>query len=291
MPSKSNAFYPRIVRATALGLAISFAAASSAFSDVTLRFGAYTADKPTEVVKQFKPILDYIAQDMTARLGEPVTIRIVIAKNYQKGIENLATGVVDISRFGPASYVTAKQMEPDIGILAMETKKGKKTFKGIIAVREDSDISSVVDLKGRSFAFGDPLSTIGRYLAQDYLMKAGIKSVDLDGFEYLYRHDRVGTAVGQGSFDAGALKSSTFKKLVQKQVPIRSLAEFDNVTKPWLHRAGLDGSVVEALKAVFLAIDDPEVLESFSKSGFVAGSDQDFQIIRDAMARAEYFGG
>lgn len=291
MRSKFSPDTARLARAAALGLAISIAATTSALSDITLKFGAYTADKPTEVVKQFKPFLDYVAQKMTEKLGEPVTIRIVVAKSYEKGIENLANGDVDISRFGPASYVTAKKMEPGIGILAMETKKGKKTFKGIIAVKEDSDIKSVVDLKGRSFAFGDPLSTIGRYLAQDYLMKAGIKSGDLDKFDYLFRHDRVGTAVGQGSFDAGALKSSTFKKLVQKQVPIRSLAEFDNVTKPWLHRAGLDGTVVEALKAVFLAIDDPDILKAFSKSGFVEGSDEDYQIIRDAMARAEYFGG
>jgi len=291
MPTAPRHLSKAALKAAALGLAVSFASATAALSDITLKFGAYTADKPTEVVKQFKPFLDYIATAMSDKLDEPVSFKIVIAKSYEQGNLNLTSGAVDISRFGPASYVTAKDIEPDIGIVAMETKNGEKTFKGVIAVHAENPIGSVDELAGKSFAFGDPLSTIGRYLAQDQLLQSGIEAGDLSGFDYLLRHDRVGAAVGQGSFDAGALKSSTFKNLVDKGVPIRALADFDNVTKPWLHRADLDPRIVDAMQAVFLEISDPDVLKSMSKSGFVLGSDEDYQVIRDAMSRSTYFGG
>lgn len=71
-------------------------------------------------------------------------------------------------------------------------------------------------LRGQTFAFGDERSTIGRYLSQLLLVQHGIRADELLSYEYLGRHDRVGTAVGAGQFDAGALKESTFRKLKKK---------------------------------------------------------------------------
>ena len=59
---------------------------------------------------------------------------------------------------------------------------------------------------------------------------------------------KLGTAVGAGLFDAGALNESTFNKLVKKGVPIRELARFTNVTKPWIARAGLSDRIFNALQ-------------------------------------------
>lgn len=264
---------------------------TAAWADVELIFGTYTADKATETVKKFKPVLTTIASEMTTVMGEPVTIKLKITNDYTQGIKQLADGSVDISRFGPASYVTAKDMNPGIGIVAMELSNGKKVFSGVIAVHKDSDIDAVEDLKGRSFAFGDSLSTIGRYLAQERLLAAGISAENLSNFDFLGRHDRVGSAVGNKDFDAGALKSSTFKKLVAKQVPIRVLAEFDNVTKPWIVRSGLDPRTVAALRHVLTDPKNAEALKSASKYGFTTGTDAEYDIIRDAMKTSENFGG
>ncbi len=281
---------PNAVRKICVGLSLltlpSFAAA-----DIELTFGAYTADKPTEVVKQFKPILTYLEQDLTERLGEPVTFKMRIARTYEAGLDDLVAGHVDLARFGPASYVLAKDRDPKIGIVAMETKKGGKTFPGVIAIHNSSEIQTLSDLKDHSFAFGDASSTIGRFLAQEQLLQVGITSEQLSDFEYLGRHDRVGTAVGQGTFDAGALKQSTFLKLQESGVPIKALIEFSNVTKPWLHSSTVDVNVVDALHQSMLAIQDQTILEAFSKSGFVAGSDDDYAPIRAAMSVSEDFGG
>ena len=53
----------------------------------------------------------------------------------------------------------------------------------------------------KSFAFGNELSTIGRYLAQQYLMQHGIHEKDLSHYKYLGRHDRVGTAVANKALE------------------------------------------------------------------------------------------
>ena len=49
-----------------------------------------------------------------------------ISPSYEKAIGKLANGEVDFARFGPASYVLAKEQRPGITLIAMESKKGKK---------------------------------------------------------------------------------------------------------------------------------------------------------------------
>ncbi|WP_371170244.1 PhnD/SsuA/transferrin family substrate-binding protein [Aliiroseovarius sp. 2305UL8-7] len=263
--------------------------ATPATAEIQLVFGTYAADKPTATVKKYKPFLNYLAREMSVILGDDVKIRMKIAKDYEAGIDHLARGDVDFARFGPASYITVFERDSGIKIVAMESKKGKKRFKGVIAVQADSNIQSLSDLAHQSFAFGDPLSTIGRYLAQSHLIDAGITSRELSGYEFLGRHDLVGTAVGAGRYKAGALKESTFKKLVEAGVPIRVLFEFDNVTKPWLAASNMDPKVLLAMRQAMLATTDPDVLDSIAKDGFVEGSDADYDFVRSAMKHSAGF--
>ncbi len=263
--------------------------ATPATADVNLVFGTYAADKPTDTVKMYRPFLQYLAQEMTEILGEQVDIKMRITKDYDTSIEHLASGDVDFSRFGPASYVTVFEKNSDIQIIALESNNGSKRFKGIIAVHADSTIRSLSELRNKSFAFGDQLSTIGRYLAQSHLLNAGISSKELSGYDYLGRHDRVGAAVGTGRFTAGALKESTLIKLVRFGVPIRPLFEFENVTKPWLAAAGMDPNVFAAIQQVMLELKDAELLGEIAEDGFLEGSDADYDIIRQAMKHSSIF--
>jgi phosphonate transport system substrate-binding protein len=268
-------------------LALAFLAAvvigNSAQAEVTLNFGVYATDSRADVEKQFRPALAALEMDLTDRLGETVTINLKISPTYEGGLEDLVLGRVDFTRLGPASYVLGKDRQPDLSILAIESKDGAKTFNGIICVAMDSDIGSVAQLRGKSFAFGDDQSTIGRYLSQLYLVENGIHAKDLSGYEYLGRHDKVGIAVGRGEFDAGALKQSTFNKLVKKGVPIRVLVTFPNVTKPWVGRSGLDSRIHDALQAALLEMNDAKAFKALKVDGMLPGSDEDFSAIRQSI--------
>ncbi|MBE1285822.1 MAG: PhnD/SsuA/transferrin family substrate-binding protein [Rhodobacteraceae bacterium] len=263
--------------------------ASPASAERVLLFGTYTADKPTETVRKYGPFLAFLSEKLSDELGEPIRIKMKIDKDYDAAIENLAIGAVDFARFGPASYVTVKGMNPGVQIIAMESRKGQKRFNGVVAVHNDSTIDSLSDLSGQSFAFGDELSTIGRYLAQSHLLDAGINSSELSSFQYLGRHDIVGEAVGAGKFTAGALKESTFEKLVGKGVPIKALIKFDNVTKPWLASSTLSPEIAEHLSSIMLDDANYEAVKSVAKSGFLAGSDADYDFVRRAMAHSQAF--
>ncbi len=264
---------------------LTLAISNSAVAEDSLRlnFGVYSSNKPSAMVKIFKPTLKELESRMSSKLNRNVDIRMQIAKDYDQGISHLTTGKVDFSRFGPASYLEAKRMNKDIKIAAMESKKSSKVFYGIIAVHNDSDIKSVDQLKGRSFAFGDEGSTIGRFLSQRFLQEHDLLAEDLSSYEYLGRHDKVGTAVGAGDYDAGALNESTFKKLVEAGEPIRELVRFPNVTKPWIARSGLDEEVFAALKQSLLELKNKDALKGLKTDGFWEGTDADYAQIRAAM--------
>lgn len=265
------------------------AVAAPAQADVTLKFGVYATDSRTDVEKQFRPTLAVLEKGLTERLGEKVSIDLQISPTYEGGLDDLVQGRVDFTRLGPASYVLGKDQEPGLSILAIESVDGAKTFNGIICVALDSDIESVSQIKGKSFAFGDDQSTIGRYLSQLYLVEHGIHAANLSRFDYLGRHDKVGIAVGRGEYDAGALKQSTFNKLVKKGVPIRVLVTFPNVTKPWVGRAGIDARIEQALRASLLALDDANALKALKVDGMLPGSDEDFAAIRQSIKENDRF--
>ncbi len=257
----------------------------SAWSEdgVRLNFGVYSSNKPTAMVRTFKPILNSLESSMSEKLGRSVDIRMQIAKDYDQGMTDLINGKVDFSRFGPASYIQAKKENSSLQLVAMESKKKSKVFYGIIAVHKDSNITNIEQLKGRSFAFGDESSTIGRFLSQLYLVSHNIFAGDLSGYKYLGRHDKVGTAVGAGDFDAGALNESTFKKLVAAGEPIKELARFPNVTKPWIASEGLDPEVFSALQESLYELKDLNALKALKADGFLPGTDEDYETIRASM--------
>jgi phosphonate transport system substrate-binding protein len=190
---------------------------------------------------------------------------------------------------GPASYVISKQRNADLHLLAAESNQGDKTFYGIICVREQSPIQSLAELKAKSFAFGDEQSAIGRYLAQDMLMKNGVYAWDLARYEYLGRHDRVGTAVGTGGFDAGALRDETFEQLRSEGVEIRELARFPSVAEPWIANSELDEGHFVALKETLLDIKVPKTLDAIEQDGFLVAEDSDYDLIRRSMQLNDQF--
>jgi len=261
-----------------------------ALAEVSLNFGVYASDKPTTMVKKFKPILNDLEQIMSRELDEPVSIRMQVSNSYGNGIQALASGKVDFARLGPASYVSAVKLDPAVRLVAMESKNGSKRFNGVICTSGSNQIQSVSELKGKRFAFGDEESTIGRYLSQQYLLQHGITAAGLASYEYLGRHDRVGYAVAAGRFDAGALKESTYKKLLQKGVALRPIATFQNVTKPWVARSGMSERVFSALRLALLEYKDPVGLKALGKDGFVAGSHEDYMpIVAAVRNNPEFF--
>ena len=96
-------------------------------------------------------------------------------------------------------------------------------------------------------------------------------------------------AVGRKKYAAGALKEGTFKKLVAAGEPIRAIASFPNVTKPWIAKAGMEPRLFEAIHQTLLALEDDGALKALKKDGFLSGDDSDYDSIREAIEASRSF--
>jgi phosphate/phosphite/phosphonate ABC transporter binding protein len=253
---------------------------AAAGADIGLVFGVYASDKPSAMVEQLRPTLDLLEAALSARLGEPVAIKLRVARDYETGVAELTSGRVDFARLGAASYVAAKDQVPELAVLAAERNGKSIFFNGVICVAADSPIHQLAELRGKSFAFGDEQSTLGRYIAQLTLARAGITAASLKKFRYLDRHDRVGSAVASGQYDAGAMEETMFDKMVAAGAKLRAIAAFPTVTKPWVARAGLPTRIAEAITNGLLGIDDPAALAALRFDGFAASDDADYEVTR-----------
>lgn len=258
--------------------------AAPVHAEIERVFGVYPSEKPSKMVRRFRPALDAIENFMTRDLGEKVEIKTQVLVSYNKGLKSLVTGDVDFARLGPASYVMGKHDDPDIVLLAMESERGTIAFEGVIVVRDDADITELAHLKGRTFAFGSKRSTLGRYFAQTYLADGGIHAADLGSYDYLSHHEAVGLAVGAGRYEAGALNRRKFEELKRRGVRLREIASFKNVTRAWVARSGLDSRLQTSLRAALLSIEDTEILQALGFHGFLPGRDVDFDETRRALA-------
>jgi phosphonate transport system substrate-binding protein len=253
-----------------------------------LEFGVYPSDRAAIMYRKFSPVLDAIRVPIENILQREVDIHMTIFQDYDSGIKALANGDVDFVRFGPSSFIIAEQLNPEVQILAMELRKGLKRFNGVIIARKDSGIKTVQDLHGRSFAFGDPNSTIGTFLAQAMLVEHGIQEAELASHEYLGRHDKVAKAIITGTHDAGALKSSTYKTLCNPK-DIIIVKAFSNVTKPWVARSELSKEICAAITASLLALESEEALRELGCSGFAEASPDEYDLVRVGMEKAISF--
>lgn len=251
-----------------------------------LTFGVYTSEQPSVMYKKFKPVIDYLENDLKKN-GIDKEIKLKIYPTYEKAIEGLVNSEYDFARFGPASYILAKEKNENIKLLVMEIHKGEKRFNGVFITKSDSNIKKITDLKGKNFAFGDDKSTIGRYLSQAELLKNGISSTELKSFKYLGRHDKVALAVVNGDFDVGVVKEDTFKKYQDRG--LKSIYKFENVTKPWLVRENLPDNIYAILKNSMLNLKDKDILKIFKGDGFVQTSDREYDFVREGMNLSKKF--
>ena len=137
----------------------------------TVRFGV----EPYEATAVLVPLYDQFGKLLAAKLG--CDVKIQITTTYTTEIEAMRQGKLEVAELGPFGYELAKKEVPGLTAVAQfGSADGKPvTYWASIVTWKGSGINSLMDLKGKSFAFADPASTSG-YLMPSY----GMKSVGLD---------------------------------------------------------------------------------------------------------------
>lgn len=267
-----------------------FCFTATAASAETFVFTAIPDEDETKLVERFRGVADYLSEQLD------VDVRYIPVKSYAAAVSAFRNNQVQLAWFGGLSGVQARRLVPGSEAIAqgVEDEAFQTYFianakTGIEPAEELSGLKG--QLEGKTFTFGSKGSTSGRLMPEFYVRDT-FDSKPEDFFArvgFSGNHTRTLRLVEAGTYDVGALNFKVWEKELSNgnidtdavQVIWKTPAYPDY---QWTIRGdvnerfgnGFQQRVTEAL----LNLDNPELLESFPRSGFIPASNNDYEPIR-----------
>lgn len=226
-----------------------------------MTFGFMPYNDPEHMRGLFDAVSGHLTEHMR------IQMRFILAADYQTMGRLMENQMVDLAWFTPASY---RRIGRRVGAVALAKpfRRGRATYKPLIVVRSDSPAKTLLDLKGKHFAFVERNSTSGFVVPNLMLMGKGIKE-PLEFFSqvsFTYAHTSSLRGVASGKFDAAAVYEGLPEEMEQELGvgTIRRLDEGPPVPNdPIAIRQGLPPATVDRVRTLLL---DMEKYESGRKA-------------------------
>lgn len=265
-----------------------------AYKPRVLRMGFVPSENLQHIMRNAQPIVQHMSRELKMEVVP------FVATDYTGVIEAMRAKKLDVAFFAPGAYVLAERQAKARAILKA-VRDGKGVFYSAIITRSDSGIKSIRDLKGKTFAFVDPVSVSGAIYPKALLMQEGLRPErDFSQVIYAGGHDATVLAVLHGKVDAGATfandtdgKHGAWHEFLtpEQQEKIRVVAytkpaPSDNIAVA----EGLDPGIVEQVKAALIKMSStPEgrkkLMDIYHIEAFAPTTPGEYAPIRDAFNR------
>ncbi len=202
-------------------------AAAKGHSRDSFVFAVSPMASPVATASNFSEFIDYLSEE----LGEKVVLK--QRRKYSEINDLLRTGKASVAFTCTGAYLAGRQ---DFGLelLAVPVIKGKTTYNSYIIVHKDSRIESLEHLKGKTFAFTDPLSLTGRLYVTSLLNERGILTKDyFSKTFYTAGHEKSIEVVAKGLADGASVDSLILDDLREKGNPYASNVKVIMTSQPF----------------------------------------------------------
>ncbi|QQA43847.1 phosphonate ABC transporter substrate-binding protein [Pelagovum pacificum] len=193
-------------KTTILTLAATTALASGALAQELDEFniGVLGGENAQDRMTANQCLADYASE----ALGVPVNI--FTPADYNGVIQGLLGGTLDMAWLGASSYAAIYLQDPEAvtPVLVKTNLDGSFSYHSIGFARADSGITSLEDMEGKVFGFGDPNSTSGYLIPSVEIPQSG-ESITMEPGEYFEDvvftggHEQTIVAVNNGDVDGG----------------------------------------------------------------------------------------
>jgi len=182
---------------------------SQVFSDDhQIIFGIHPYKSTSAIYDSFGPLVKVLSKKLQ------MEIKIFVAPSYDQHIANIKKDKYHFFYVGPASYTMVLELPHNpIGVLEVD---GSPYFHGHYITYKKNKISSLKELKGKSFAFTSPQSTMGHIVPRYELNQQGLTIDDFSEHKFLGTHDNVALAVLSGHYFAGVVKENIYFKYAKR---------------------------------------------------------------------------
>lgn len=238
---------------------------------------------PKEGLAYYREFLEYLGR----QIGQPVEY--VDAEDYAEINRKLEVGELEAAFVCSGPYVDGKE-KFGLEFIAAPQAYGEKVYYSYFIVPSKSQATSLDDLRGKSFAFTDPLSNSGKLVPEYTLARMGTTPERFfSKISYSGSHDKSIKAVSEGLVDGAAVDSLIWEYKNQKFPEQTAKTRIIFKSKPYapppfVVRPGLDGAIKEKLRQVMLnAHNSPEgkaILSKMMIDRFVPLKDSAYDSVR-----------
>lgn len=180
----------------------------------TIRMAVEPFENPAQLTPAFKIVGDALGKELGCKVQSNVV------SEYSAEVVAMRNDQIDIAMYGPLGFVFASQKANAVPVASFGDSAGKvSTYKAGIWVPNDSSITTVAQLKGKSLALSSIGSTSGDGFPRYALRTAGLQDSDVK-LTYAGGHPQSLLALTNGKVDAAEINS-------QQQATATQAGQFD----------------------------------------------------------------
>ncbi|MCR9222043.1 MAG: phosphonate ABC transporter substrate-binding protein [Alphaproteobacteria bacterium] len=185
-----------------------------------------------------------------------VETKLFAPADYNGVIEGLLGGTIDLAWLGASGYAAVYLENPDVvePVLVKINTDGSYGYHSIGFARAESGVTSLEDMEGKTFAFGDPNSTSGYLIPSVEIPEMGYSMEPGDYFGdvvFAGGHEQTIVGVYNGDYDAGVswadglgawedgYNSGAFRKAVDS-----GLVDMTEMVEIWRSKVIPEGPIV-----------------------------------------------
>jgi len=217
----------------------------------TLRVAFSSITSPKETIVYYSDLLKYIEEHSGLK------VKVIQRKTYKEVNDLIEANEVDLAFICTYAYILGTK-EFGLQPFLVPQINGKVTYRGYIIVPGNSAAGSFDELKGKRFAYTDPLSNTG-YLYPNYLIKQRGQNPEkfFSRTIFTYSHDNSIKAVFDKIVDGAAVDALVYDYLVEQKPEFKDGIRIINTSQefgipPIVVSSGVNSETKEMIKNLLL---------------------------------------
>ncbi len=252
-----------------------------------IKIGLIPEQDIRRMAARYEPLAEYLSKKLNLK------VTLVYLDSYGEVCDKFIYKQLDAAFFGSFGYALT-HVKAGVEPVARPDYQGTSTYRGLIVVKEDSNIKNIADMKGKRLALVHQATYAGYLYPLYYFKEHGIKNPEIYFSKIIFAesHDKAIFAILQNEADVAAPKDLVYQRIIKENPDLEKKLVILSASEPvpsntLCVRKDLDPALKIKLKNALLDLENDKeakpVLEALGAGKFVETSDKDYRYLYETI--------